>query len=114
MSEYVPRRAPPLWKAVLWYYGALLATFAVLGVIGSDGNPVGVLGGPVIVVLAHLAPLIDSPTGNVPADIAAIAAFVAAIWWLQSKLSPWWRIVLVIGALFGWFYMGSVIMGHWT
>jgi hypothetical protein len=58
--------------------------------------------------------LIDSPTGNVPADIAAIAAFVAAIWWLQSKFSPWWRIVLVIGALFGWFYMGGVIMGHWT
>ena len=114
MSERFPLRAPPLWKAILWYYGALLAIFAVLGVVGTDGNPVGILGGLAIVVLAHLAPVISPPPGTGLVAPAAVGILVAGIWWLQSKVPPWWRIALVVGALFAWFYTGGVIMGHWT
>lgn len=64
MSEHFPRKAPPLWKAVLWYYGALLAIFAVLGFTGNEGNPWGILWGPVVVILAHLAPFISPSDGH--------------------------------------------------
>lgn len=105
------RNAPPLWKAVVVYYAAILAVFAVLGVIGAGGHPAGAVTGIGIVLLSHFVPLAAPPPVAPLAFLAIAAAAIAVLWIALRLLRSWWRIAFVIFVLLAWLGMGLARLG---